>query len=149
MRSSTAVGLFGTASSEMILRCFVAAIAAILLASCATHAQIEAVAIMSTAREVQKKVLACTSKIETKPEYAFIYKKLGVGTAQDPMREPTQAQLADTEKVSDEAVALGLNWYAEAQTCTVEGIEALSGVAPEFGPIFIDYYNEVTDIIKI
>jgi hypothetical protein len=71
---------------------------------------------VNVAREVLNKNLACLSKIEAKPQYAFLYRKLGVATAQDPTREPAQAQLADPEKVSDDTVALGLNWYAEAQT---------------------------------
>ena len=105
--------------------------------------------IVNAAREVLNKNLACLSKIDAKPQYAFfLYRKLGVATAQDPTREPTQAQLADPEKVSDDTVALGLNWYAEAQTCDVEGIESLSEAAPEFGPRFIASQEEKTDIVN-
>jgi hypothetical protein len=128
-------------------RCLITATVASLLASC-THAQIEVVQIGNTAREVQTKVLACRSKIDANPQYAFIYRKLGVATSQDPAREPAQTQLADNEKVSDDAVALGLNWYAEAQTCDVEMIESLSGVAPELRPVFISSQREITDIIN-
>jgi hypothetical protein len=119
-----------------------------LLTSCASRAQLEAVEILNNAREVQKKSLACVSKIEAEPQYAFLYRKLGIATAEDPTREPTQAQLADPEKVSDDAIALGLNWYAEIQTCSVEGIETLSRAAPEFGPVFIANQQEITDIIN-
>jgi hypothetical protein len=129
-------------------RCFVATLAAILLASCATQAQIEASRIVNTARDVQKRVLACFAKIEAKPEYALLYKKVAFSTVQDPDKIPSQAQLADTEKVSDDVVALGLNFYAEAQDCNIEGIESLSSVAPEIRPVFIDFQRNRIDLIN-
>ncbi|MGA8697506.1 MAG: hypothetical protein WB689_27465 [Xanthobacteraceae bacterium] len=131
-----------------VSRVLLAGMATALLASCATRAQIEAYGIANTARDVQKKVLGCFAKIEAKPEYALLYKKVAFSTIQDPDRMPSQAQLADAEKVSDDAVALGLNFYAEAQDCNIEGIESLSGVAPEFWPLFIDFQRNRIDLIN-
>jgi hypothetical protein len=88
--------------TAQMLRCLIAAITVASLASC-TQAQIEAVRIANTAGEVRNKLLACRSKIDASPQYSFIYKKLGVATAQDPMRMKTQAPLADPERVSDDA----------------------------------------------
>lgn len=135
-------------SKTQVLRRLLAVPVAAFLVSCATHAQRETLEILNSARDVENKSLACVSKLEAEPQYAFLYRKLGIATAEDPAREPTQAQLADPEKISDDAVALGLNWYAEAQTCSVEGIETLSRVAPEFGPVFIANQQEITDIIN-
>ena len=76
--SPPAVGLI---SKTQVFRRFVSAIAAMLLASCATQAQIEAAGIANTARELQSKFLVCRSKIDAKPQYAFLYRKLGIATS--------------------------------------------------------------------
>jgi hypothetical protein len=47
-----------------------------------------------------------------------------------------------------DTIAFGLNWYAEAQTCDVEGIESLSSVGPELRPVFVASQREITDIIN-
>jgi hypothetical protein len=77
------------------------------LAGCGTQAQIEAIKITSTAGDVYRKVLACSAEIEAVPQYARIYEKLGVATASDPQRVPSQAQLADQERISDD----DLHWH--------------------------------------
>ena len=119
-----------------------------VLAGCGTQAQFEAIKITSTAGDVYKKVLACSAEVEVIPRYARIYEKLGVATASDPQRMPSQAQLIDQERISDDDLALALSWYASSQHCAVEAMEPFYDVAPEFQAYFADSQREITDIIN-
>src|SRR5437763_12945441 len=87
------------------------------LAGCFTVAQREAMRIGSIAKDGWEQEKPCLKVIEGSPRYARVYQKLGISTADDPLRDPSAAQLADREVSSDEDITVGLEWYAEFHNC--------------------------------
>jgi hypothetical protein len=131
----------------IVLRLLTALAAFSVLAGCATQAQIEAGKIVSTAREASDRTKACLSSTETKLQYARVYEKLGVAMAGDLTRMPSQAQMADPERISDDDIALGLRWYAETQECARTAIESFAAIDPELQTMYADSVRETTEII--
>jgi hypothetical protein len=60
---------------------------------------------------------------------------------------PSASQLADTQAISDDDVALAFDWYAETQACTAPAIESLGRIDPEFQIYFADTQTEIASII--
>jgi hypothetical protein len=116
------------------------------LEGCAT--QIEALKIVSSAREVMATYKAFIAPIETKPEYARIYEKLGIATTADLERQPSRSQLTDSEKISDGDIASALTWYSEVQRCDLPAIETMAKVAPEFQIYFTEGKSEIADLVR-
>jgi len=119
-----------------------------LLAGCATQAQQEALSIVQMIKDAQTRNVACLQPIETNPSYVRVYQKLGVPISSAPLRKPSAAQLADTERVSDEDITVGLEWYSEVQACGAPNIEAFGRIDPEYQIYFADAQAEVADIIE-
>jgi hypothetical protein len=118
------------------------------LSACATQAQMEMIRIAKTASDVFEKDKACLAAIESKPEYARVYEKLGMGLTIELNRMPSPEQMSDNERVTDKDIALGLSWYAETQDCTLPAINALASVDPEYQDFFAKYQNESADLIE-
>ena len=106
--------------------------AALLALSCAFAAgSIASAQSNTTAAEVIKAFKACLSVIDGNPRYARVYTKLGVSTATDLLRDPSQVQLADAERVSDSDIAAVLSWIGERQHCVLPAMQASFKIAPE------------------
>ena len=96
----------------LVFRFAIAVVACLALVGCA--AQMEALNISKTARKSTEKAKACLLPIENKPEYARIYENVAIARSSDNFQTtPSPAQLAATERVSDDDIAIMLNWYAE------------------------------------
>ncbi len=119
------------------------AVVCTMLAGCVTQAQQEVERIGSMTKAAYAQYAACRA-----PRYARIYEKLGVSTVGQPGRVPSAAQLADTLIVSEDDIALGLEWYAEDQACATPTIEALGRLDPEFQIYFADAFAEIAVIIN-
>jgi hypothetical protein len=104
----------------------------LVVGGCATRAQIEAFKIVQTGREVLDTYKACVAPIEANPEYARTYEKFGVATNNDPDRMPSQVQMSDNTKISNDDIARGLNWYAGIQECSLPAIASLAEIDPDF-----------------
>jgi hypothetical protein len=117
-----------------------------LIGGCSS-AQIEAAKIAKTAHEEMDTFKACIAPIEVNPQYARVYEKFGMATTADPRRDPSEAQLADTQTISDSDIAVVLNWYGEGQQCVLPAVEAMIKVAPEFQIYFVNAQSEITDFI--
>jgi hypothetical protein len=103
---------------------------------------------MNTAQEAFNRDLVCRASVESKPQYIRFYAKLSLPTSSDPNRAPSSAQLADTERISDADISLGLRWYAETQQCSVQAIQSFYAIDPEELPaIFANSQREITEII--
>jgi osmotically-inducible protein OsmY len=113
-----------------------------------TRAQIEAAKIVKTGSEVLDTYRVCVAPMEANPEYAWIYEKLGVATNKDPDRMPSQMQMSDNTKISNEDIARGLNWYAKIQECSLPAIASLAEIDPGFQIAFAQSQSEITDIIN-
>jgi hypothetical protein len=118
------------------------------LTGCVTQAQQEAERIGKITRDAYAQYTACRTPLDTNPRYARVYEKLGVATASQPNRAPSAVQLADSQIISDDDIALGLEWYAEGQACATPAIEALGRIDPEFQIFFADTQAEIADIIN-
>ncbi len=117
------------------------------LTGCApTEAQREAQTIIARGQAALGHFKMCLSPIENNPRYARIYQKVGVATANEPGRTPSPSQLADNQIVTDNDIALGLDWFAEIQACEVPVIEELGQIAPEFEIYFTDGQAEIAEI---
>jgi hypothetical protein len=118
-----------------------------LCAGSCTSAQIEAARILKTAHDTLDTYNGCVAPIEANPRYARIYEKLGLAKMSDPQRDPSNSQLADTERPSDADIALILEGYADLQQCNLPIIEALLKIDPAFQIYLTKYQSEVTDIL--
>jgi hypothetical protein len=118
------------------------------VSACTTQAQIEATKFAQKARVTLDAYNACLAPIEADSRYARIYEKLGVAKTSDPNRVPSQVQLTDETKLSNEDIALGLNWYAEIQHCDLPAIASLGEIDPEFQSYFARARAERTDVIN-
>lgn len=116
------------------------------LVGCA--AQMEAVRIAEVSGKARSIYKDCMLPVETDPKYAPLYEKLGFATTSDLNRSPSQAQLADNKRISDDDIALGLNWFAELQDCDLALFESLFTVAPEYQIYFANNQIEEADIIN-
>ena len=119
--------------------------AALLALSCAIAAASTASAqSKTTAAEVINAFKACLSAIDGNPRYARVYTKLGVSTATDLLRDPSQVQLADTERVSDSDIAAVLSWIGERQHCVLPAMQASLKIAPEAQIVYTNNLSRVT-----
>jgi hypothetical protein len=127
-----------------------AILAVLSLVGCgATQAQLRALQIAGTAKSTLGTWKQCLAPIEAKPEYAIIYQKIAVYRTSEPNgTTPSEAQLNDETKVTDNEIAAGLRWYAETQQCSIPAIEALAQISPEFQEYFINNQREVTDLLN-
>lgn len=117
-------------------------------AACATQVQQEMQQIGQQMKDLMAQNAACLAPIETNPRYARVYEKLGVATSRDPGRMPTATQLADSEIIPDDDIAVGLEWYAEGQACEAPGIQAFGRIDPEFQIFFADVHADSADLIN-
>ena len=119
-------------------------VVALTLSGCSTltEAQKEGMRLQSAVSDVFRNTQACSDRIQSKPRYALIYEKFGVGR-----EPPTIRHLADSAMVSDELIPLGFDWYAEAQECNRGAIEGFARIDPELGAIAADWDREVTRIM--
>jgi hypothetical protein len=106
----------------------------------------EALRIVNSAREIVDEMKACYGPVASKPEYARILEKIAFATTSDLERMPSQAQLADSERVSDSDIAAALNLYAEQMQCVAPELEKLVQIDPEFLVNFTEAQKEITEI---
>jgi hypothetical protein len=45
---------------------------------------------------------------------------------------PSQVQMSDNTKISNDDIARGLNWYAGIQECSLPAIASLAEIDPDF-----------------
>jgi hypothetical protein len=120
----------------------------LIVSACATTAQIEAINLAKKGRTALDVDNACREPLELNPRYGRINEKFGVAKSNDPNRMPSQAQMTDNTKISDDDIALGLNWYAEIQRCDLPAIASLGEIAPEFQTVFVHSQSEIADILN-
>jgi hypothetical protein len=120
----------------------------LIVSACATTAQIEAIKIAKKGRTALDADNACREPIELNPRYARIYEKFGVAKSNDLNRMPSQAQMMDNTRISDDDIVLGLNWYAEIQRCDLPAIASLGEIDPEFQTVFAHSQSEIADILN-
>lgn len=121
---------------------------AFALVGCFTAAQREAMRIGSLAKDGWEQEKPCLKVIEGSPRYARVYQKLGVSTVDDPLRDPSPAQLADQEVIADEDIAMGLEWYAEFQSCELTALETLGRIDPELEIIYGDRQADTASLLN-
>jgi hypothetical protein len=121
-------------------------ISAMGITSCVTTpAEREAGRIQTLANDNFKQSKECRVAIQEKLEYANLYQKFGVTI----LSLPTSAQLEDDTKVTDEAIALGFDWYAEIENCDRADIERLGRIDPELGMIATNMSQRETEIVAM
>ena len=118
-------------------------LAGAVLGGCATQAQMEATRTAASTREATSAWNTCLVRVQAKPRYARIYEKLGVATLM-----PSEAQLADTARMTNEDIALGLNWYTEVNECFPPLLEALAKIDQEYVAVFADDERQRTAIVN-
>jgi predicted aspartyl protease len=90
----------------------------------------------------------CLAAIAAKPQYAHLYVKFPIGLRIDGSpQEPTPAQLADTEPVSDDDNARGLDWFTEIQSCVRGSMNTLGKIDPELMMIFAGRQQEFARLV--
>jgi hypothetical protein len=112
-------------------RALVLAAVAIMVTGC-TGAQRYVIDVGQRAQATLGPFKACQRVIEAKPEYALVYQKLAVSTADDPFREPTAAQLSDPAIIAEPGISLYLTWFSEQEACGLPTMQELGQLAPEF-----------------
>ncbi len=116
--------------------------------ACTTEAQHYAAAVGQRAQATLGQYKTCERVLDAKPEFTRVYQKLAVSTADDPFREPTAAQLSDSEVISDEDKTLYLAWFSEGQACATPAIEGLGRLAPEIEVYFANVQADQADILN-
>jgi hypothetical protein len=118
-----------------------------ILTGC-TEAQRYALQVQSRAQAAMVPFRACQTTLEADPRFTWLYQKTAVSTAADPFREPTTAQLSDSEIISDYDKALFLVWFGEAQTCATPTMQELGQLAPEIEIYFANAQADEADLIN-
>lgn len=85
---------------------------------------------------------ACYDRLASAPRYAKLYEKLALGRVQ-----ASPVKLVDTDKVSEELIPLGLNWYAENQFCDQILLNGFVRISPGMGVMAAGWLQEATRIM--
>ena len=125
----------------------VLALACFALVAC-TEAQRYAMDVSRRAQASLAPLRVCQVRMEGDPQFARVYQKLAVSTADDPFREPTAAQLSDSETISDGDKSLYLAWFGDLQTCATPTMEELGRLAPEYEIYFANAQADQADLIN-
>ncbi len=119
----------------------------LVLAGCATNgptaAQTEFSRMQAASRDAIEKQLACRKPIDANPRYAKIYQNYGVGVNV----YPSAAQLANTEKLAEEDLGIGFDWYAELEQCDTELAQGMGRIDPALGALMVGAIRDSTEIV--
>jgi hypothetical protein len=83
-----------------------------LRAKVATNAQRQKQALHEKLAQASSVATTCFDRLSKTPKYVPLYSKLAFSRA-----PATPSQLRDEEKISDDLLMLGLDWYAQCQVC--------------------------------
>lgn len=123
------------------------ALVCLALAGC-TAAQRYAMEVGQRAQAAMVPLRQCEASLETAPQFARMYRKLAIDTTTESFREPTTAQLSDSELISDGDKLAFLAWFRDFQVCSTPTIEELGRLAPEIEVYFANVQADEADLLN-
>ena len=117
----------------------------LLLGACATvtDAQRQKQALFERLMQVSRASLTCFDRLAVTSKYAQLYSKLALSRA-----PATPGQLTDEQKISDEHLILGLDWYAQNQVCDDLTLKGFSEIHPDLGAAAASWIQVRTQMLN-
>ncbi len=118
----------------------------VLLFGCTTAAQRQASFIRENSEAVKQKVLVCSHKVETNPDYQKI--AIHMPLVITATKHPTLLQLADNGMPSDEDIKAIISLHNEAEACRSQAIEDIVKFLPGIIPMLTQLYHG-SDLVMV
>lgn len=117
----------------------------LLLGACATvtNSQRQQQALYERLKQASRASLTCFDRLAATPKYAQLYSKLALSRA-----PATPGQLKDEQKISDDHLMLGLDWYAQNQVCDDLTLKGFAEIHPDLGAAAASWIQVRTQMLN-